>query len=277
MRYSVHPSRAFRNRIAKSIGVLVAAALIATLGLPSVAQAQSPAPPMVMHDFDTGDFMATIPGMPSDAPGSAATQWQVEYSQDGGTAKTMVGPDPFTIEADRSSDHGVWKFTASYMDSADPPKRVGQKSVASTYTLGRPAAPENFIATSTPGGYFLTFTSAMSDLGIKRYQYRTAADENWAVATVGQLVKDLKAGETYMFELRAIGSSSNSAADRANTDADNDLVEDDVPGWAATYEVMVPIGVPTLPEIAALFLAMLLLGSGAYLIRGRQSGGLTNA
>ena len=35
--------------------------------------------------------------------------------------------------------------------------------------------------------------------------------------------------------------------------------------------------VPTLPEIAALFLAMLLLGSGAYLIRRRQSGGLTNA
>ena len=41
MRYSVHPFRAFRNRIAKSIGVLVAAALIATLGLPSAAQAQS--------------------------------------------------------------------------------------------------------------------------------------------------------------------------------------------------------------------------------------------
>ena len=41
MRYSVHPPRAFRNRIAKSIGVLVAAALIATLGLPSAAQAQT--------------------------------------------------------------------------------------------------------------------------------------------------------------------------------------------------------------------------------------------
>ena len=35
------PSRTFRNRIAKSIGVLVAAALIATLGLPGAAQAQS--------------------------------------------------------------------------------------------------------------------------------------------------------------------------------------------------------------------------------------------
>ena len=42
MRYNVHPPRTFRNRIAKSIGVLVAAALIATLGLPSAAQAQTP-------------------------------------------------------------------------------------------------------------------------------------------------------------------------------------------------------------------------------------------
>ena len=41
MRYNVHPPRAFRNRIAKYLGVLVAAALIATLGLPSAAQAQT--------------------------------------------------------------------------------------------------------------------------------------------------------------------------------------------------------------------------------------------
>ena len=45
MRYSVHPSRAFHNRITKDLGVLVAAALIATLGLPSAAQAQTPAAP----------------------------------------------------------------------------------------------------------------------------------------------------------------------------------------------------------------------------------------
>ena len=40
MRYTSSHPHAFRNRIAKSIGVLVAAALIATLGLPSAAQAQ---------------------------------------------------------------------------------------------------------------------------------------------------------------------------------------------------------------------------------------------
>ena len=41
MRYNVHPPRAFRNRIAKYLGVLVAAALVAALGLPSAAQAQT--------------------------------------------------------------------------------------------------------------------------------------------------------------------------------------------------------------------------------------------
>ena len=40
---------------------------------------------------------------------------------------------------------------------------------------------------------------------------------------------------------------------------------------------MIPVPTPTLPEIALLLLAMLLLGSGVYLLRGRQSGGLTHA
>ena len=35
--------------------------------------------------------------------------------------------------------------------------------------------------------------------------------------------------------------------------------------------------VPTLPELAALFLALLLVGSGAYLLRRRQSDNLTIA
>ena len=40
---------------------------------------------------------------------------------------------------------------------------------------------------------------------------------------------------------------------------------------------MIPMPSPTLPEIALLLLAMLLLGSGVYLLRGRQLGGLTHA
>ena len=47
MRYNVHSPCAFHSRIAKTLGVLVGAALVATLGLPSAAQAQTPAAPDV--------------------------------------------------------------------------------------------------------------------------------------------------------------------------------------------------------------------------------------
>ena len=49
MRYTSSHPHAFRNRIAKSIGVLVAAALVATLGLPGAAQAQAIDPARENH------------------------------------------------------------------------------------------------------------------------------------------------------------------------------------------------------------------------------------
>ena len=54
------------------------------------------------------------------------------------------------------------------------------------------------------------------------------------------------------------------------TDANDGLPSAEVTGTT-------PMPSPTLPEIALLLLAMLLLGSGVYLLRGRQSGGLTHA
>ena len=50
MRYTVHTHRTFHHRITKYLGVLVAAALVATLGLPSAVQAQTPAAPTVTGD-----------------------------------------------------------------------------------------------------------------------------------------------------------------------------------------------------------------------------------
>ena len=52
MRYNVHSPCTFHHRITKYLGVLVGAALVATLGLPSAAQAQTPAAPTVIG---TGD------------------------------------------------------------------------------------------------------------------------------------------------------------------------------------------------------------------------------
>ena len=52
MRYTVHTHRTFHHRITKYLGVLVASALIATLGLPSAAQAQTPEAPTVTGEGD---------------------------------------------------------------------------------------------------------------------------------------------------------------------------------------------------------------------------------
>ena len=87
----------------------------------------------------------------------------------------------------------------------------------------------------------------------------TDADEwtDWMMATNGMVVEDLEMGVEYTFELRAGIGDLNSPA--------------------ASTMAMIAMPTPTLPEIALLLLAMLLLGSGVYLLRGRQSGGLTHA
>ena len=54
MRYTSSHPHAFRNRIAKSIGVLVAAALVATLGLPVRRRHRSTKPKGITSTMATG-------------------------------------------------------------------------------------------------------------------------------------------------------------------------------------------------------------------------------
>ena len=66
MRDNVHQSR---NKIGRFLGVLVGAALVATLGLPSAAQAQTPAAPTVTG---TGDGTVGSDGTITAIVGAAA-------------------------------------------------------------------------------------------------------------------------------------------------------------------------------------------------------------
>ena len=132
----------------------------------------------------------------------------------------------------------------------------------------------NFGATSVPGGVVLTWTSKEDDYGLVHYQYSMDDGETWTTAGKKSpaVVSDVKPGE-HTFMLRALGRSDNSTSTGENqygTGAE-------AVGAAASAKVTVPMPTPTLPEIALLLLAMLLLGSGAYLLRRRQSGGLTAA
>ena len=316
MRYSVHPSRAFRNRIAKSIGVLVAAALVATLGLPGAAQAQSIDPTVAFSDgvgFTVeweASRLAPADNWIVSLTRPDGTKVAIDRTSDGfpidGTTEGIAneGSTPGltvsgTLDATAStgvivtygrSDVGTWwvQTDACYVewgeDEDDTRTADVDESESSCpddqlitgdsvgYTHGAFPMPMNFAASIVPGGVALTWSPVDDDdQGFENYQYRMdEGDEEgeWKKTNPdGALVVSGVDPGDYTFMLRVLGVSDN----------DLNTKESEVGGMVASSDITVPVPTPTLPEIAALFLAMLLLGSGAYLLRRRQSGGLTHA
>ena len=321
MRYSSHPPRTFRNRSARYLGVLVAAALVAALGLPSAVQAQTPLQPIMAHVSGADSISAMARHV---APTMGHTHWVVEFNLPGVSANSMkAGPEDDQAASQAAvtllarGDEGAWGARvmsfegmlkvldpAGVMQNVDEetPKAIKLQgggyvimstapsaadpspwSPWATYTHGEPEMPEDFEYVSRPGTDVHIFTwtdvfGSTKDQGIEKYTLRwTAGDPllratKWEEKTVEDGYerlspaesKKLEDGETYIFELTVTAMSS-SRGDRISD----------------ATSLMVPIGMgdegptptPTLPEIAALFLAMLLLGSGAYLLRRRQSGG----
>ena len=311
MRYTSSPPHTFRNRIAKSIGVLVAAALVAALGLPATAQAQDLEPldndnnliRGVMY-VDGDGFTITWTTPLVRAADEGVNNWIVTVTNPAGT--TMVVNERSTAAstlgavsdmdaghlADDSTDKtlslnykktdlGPWWFQVTAClkpleGDADTtpgkcPRNENVDGTAVGYVHGAPAAPKNFAANAVPGGVALTWVAIEDDHGISGYQYaykmKSDGKPDWkpAADSGAQVITKVDPGE-HTFMLRAVGRSDN---DTSTTG--------DIPGVADSKMVTVPMPTPTLPEIAALFLAMLLLGSGAYLLRRRQSGGLTPA
>ena len=301
MRYNVHSPRTFRDRSARYLGVLVAGALIATLGLPTAAQAQTPPAPKVIGAGDgevsgpDATVTATWVGVAAGAVSMDQTGWTVEYTEPdepwadatavyvtGEGAGKLTNPIPAD---DPRIHHGVWKVRVSYWNGtppADPDDeatgsdgmaimgvRIGKASDLTEYLHGPPAAaPTGFDAhPAGPDARRLVWDKVT---GAGSYELRYSSDptdddewEGWDKASSGKVIDDLDMGVEYTFELRALGAS------RAGVG--------DLHGPSVSIDEAMPMPTPTLPEIALLLLAMLLLGSGVYLLRGRQSGGLTRA
>ena len=148
-------------------------------------------------------------------------------------------------------------------------KVIGTASDLTDYQHGPPtAAPTGFTAHNAgPDARRLVWDAVKGTDYDTRYTADSTDDDAWTdwkmMSTSGMLVDDLDMGVEYTFELRALGAS------RAGVG--------DLHGPSASITEMMAMPTPTLPEIALLLLAMLLLGSGVYLLRGRQSGGLTHA
>ena len=280
MRYNVHQSR---NKIGRFLGVLVGAALIAVLGLPSAVQAQTPAAPMVAFDIAELDITVTL-GAGTLGGGAEADTWLVEYIAPGLEMKAlapMTTIDAMTAVAkanDPRVHHGVWQVRVSYYDqdaNTEMPegmqgKVIGTPSPWTAYLHGPPDTPESF----SSFGIGTTRTFTWDTVKGVMYEFRyTDGDpdspmtkwKGWTGMVMSpRTVEDLDPGETYTFELRGVGVSDATGGTPKPSDA-------------VAITVVMGTPTPTLPEIALLLLAMLLLGSGAYLIRGRQLGGLTHA
>ena len=289
MRYNVHSPCAFHSRITKYLGVLVGAALVATLMLPTAAQAQTPAPPTVTGTGDGtvgtgGTVTATWVGATGieDHDG-----WMVEYTEPGEPWADATAVDVDTAAADELENaivandhrihHGIWRFRVSYWDSTatdsdgmdiEGGARIGMPSALTDYHHGPPTAAPTGLTPYDAGPDARRLV--WDEMDALTYELRYTADPtdddewtDWKTATSGETVTKLTMGTEYTFEVRGLGAT------RAGIG--------DLHGPSASTAAMMPVPTPTLPEIAALFLAMLLLGSGAYLLRRRQSGGLTPA
>ena len=302
MRYTSSHPRTFRSRIAKSIGVLVATALIATLGLPGTAQAQEIGD--IAYSDDTGFTVKwstryATDELPDEDEDTGINSWVVKFTRPNGAEVSfnqfsgendpdelgMVGTISGVFDFVGRQDLGTWwvEVGACFVttddddETTDVPKNCPSDDLQTDsegYTHGAWTAPMNFGATSVPGGVALTWTSEKDDHSLVTYQYSMDDGEKWKSAgTSGaNVVSGVKPGE-HTFMLRALSQSDNNTS----TDDNEYGTDAEAAGAAASEMVTVPMPTPTLPEIAALFLAMLLLGSGAYLLRGRQSGGLTHA
>ena len=208
------------------------------------------------------------------------TGWKVEYTEPGvpWDDATVVDPYPRVEDAgelkvpldanDHGIHHGVWKFRVSYWDAADGDDgaRIGMPSAITEYHHGPPAAAPTGLTPYYAGPDVRRLV--WDEMDALTYELRYTADPtddewtDWDEKASGTLVAKLAIGTEYTFELRALGKT------RAGVGY--------LHGPSASITEMIPTPTPTLPEIALLLLAMLLLGSGVYLLRGRQSGGLTH-
>ena len=212
MHYSSHPPRAFCNRIARNLGVLVAAALVAALGLPSAAQAQKPAAPTVTGTGDgTSGTRGAIHAMwGNELPDEGQTGWKVEYTAPSipwaeAVSLTVGGSGPLMVSAanDPLIHHGVWKVRVSYWKGN---AIIGMPSELGEYLHGPPVAPTGFTAHNAGPDARRLVWDAVTGTGHPVYRRR---DRRRRVDRLEDDVheRDLDMGVEYTFELRARGAS----------------------------------------------------------------------
>ena len=204
MHYSSHPPRAFRNRIARYLGVLVGAALVATLGLPSAVQAQTTDAPVVNYDDGMDAFMVSRPHeiIGPDSGDDAHTHWVLEVDGPVSVPDTVMTRGAFGMEdaaftVQAKGNDGDWMFRLATGigvesdDPADDDSEIDATEVEDrntgpwlSYMHGRPDAPEDFAYAMSGANYLFTWENAIPtspNVGVESYWLRwTSGDPDLA-------------------------------------------------------------------------------------------------
>ena len=200
------------------------------------------------EDYNTGDRQAPV------TPGSTTSHTieglanGTEYSVQVSATRTDANDGPPSAE-----------MTGTPRVPPPPPPPVTDLA----QVLGVGVAPGNaqlvvtWTAVDTATGYTVQWTS-----GGQGYNTGDRQATVTPGSTTSHTIEGLANGTEYTVQVSATRTGVNDGQPSA-----------EVTGTTP----MIPVPTPTLPEIALLLLAMLLLGSGVYLLRGRQSGGLTHA
>ena len=167
--------------------------------------------------------------------------------------KEPEGGDCFLTDITSLSSKGVWSNTVTYLHGKpDAPEGFAYAMSGTNHLLTwKKEIPTDLAQGSrliTCGGPQTTPTWWQQSGSLRRI---LAGDFYRLTTAQADLLED---GKTYTFELTAIHGSEEFQGAKLASDP-------------ATVMVMIGDPVPTLPEIALLLLAMLLLGSGAYLLR----------
>ena len=167
MRYTSSHPRAFRNRIARYLGVLVGAALVATLGLPSAAAANTPATgaPMITGTAQVGQTLMADTSAIMDAEGLTSPTYTYQWIRVDGTEADIAAANSSTyilVDADLGT---TIKVKVSFTDDASNSETLTSAATAAV------AAAANTLATGAPmitgtaqvGQTLMADTSAIMD------------------------------------------------------------------------------------------------------------------
>ena len=161
MRYNVHSPCAFHSRIAKTLGVLVGAALVATLGLPSAAQAQT----IKTVTYADGPGF-TVTWLAGRLDTGSIDNWIVTFTNPDGVKVTKTTSSVTPVMLDEN-DLGTWwiQVDACFEDfegDNTPPDECPdgelEESPSVGYTHGTFPAPGNLDASLIPDGVYLSWT-----------------------------------------------------------------------------------------------------------------------